>query len=110
MAKITTKESLQREFLCRKCNSWVYNTRDLIIDERNTETGVSYRKFVCFTCGEVFEFTGQRYLNWRRIGKDKDKKKRITKIDKAILKLKELGLSEELSESVILAFTKAKKG
>ena len=104
MEKISTRESLQREFLCRKCNSWVYNTRDLIIDERNPETGISYRKYICFTCGEVFEFKGQRYLNWRKIGKD-DKKKRITKIEKALLKLKELGLSEELSESVILALT-----
>lgn len=98
--KISTRESLNREFLCRKCNTWILNSRDLILDTLNLENGEQYRKYICFECGEIHEFEGIRYLNWFKIGKAQ-KPKRKTIAERFSEKT---GLSLEVSKTLVKVF------
>jgi len=55
-------------FLCPKCYSWLWLTRDLVEDRVNLDTGIQFRRFVCFDCHEVFEFEGRRGIRFTRNG------------------------------------------
>lgn len=55
-------------FLCPKCHSWLYLTRDLEEDRITLDTGIQYRRFVCPDCRKVFEFEGRRGILFTRKG------------------------------------------
>ena len=69
--KIHYREKMNREFLCRKCNTWVLNSRD-IIEETIDDNGTQTRKYECIGCKTIHEFSGHRYSDWNKLG---DKKK-----------------------------------
>lgn len=66
--KIPRNQRRLLAFLCPKCHSWLYLTRDLEEDRIDLSTGIQYRRFVCFDCHEVFEFQGHRGIHFPRIG------------------------------------------
>ena len=66
-------------FVCPKCYSWLYHTRDLVESKMDYETGIEYRKFKCDDCKRVFEFRGRRGIHFPNITNRAKAKPRVVR-------------------------------